>query len=164
MGVTYNADEVLAMAEEIERNGRAFYIRAAEIASDGDAHTLLSELADWEKGHEALFAKMRADLPEDGKTAAIFDADDNAELYLQSAADSHVFNVHKDPTEILSGSETPAEVLQKALSFERDSILFFVGMSKAVPERLGVDKVNQIVQEEMNHVAYLNKEIRKLKG
>jgi len=164
MGMTYNADEVLAMAEEIERNGRAFYLRAAEIAKDGDAHKLLADLAEWEKGHEELFASMRASLSDEARAADIFDADQNAEMYLQSAADTHVFNVHKDPTEVLTGTETPVEILEKALSFERDSILFFVGMTKAVPERLGVDKVNRIVDEEMSHVAYLNKEIRKLKG
>ena len=164
MPMVFNADEVLAMAEQIERNGQKFYLRAAEIVAEGDVHKLLTELAEWEKGHEALFAKMRADLPDDKKVAPVFDADGNAELYLQAAADTHVFDVRAEATDVLGGNETPVEILQKALSFERDSILFFVGLSRAVPARLGVAEVNRIVDEEMNHVAYLNKEIRRLKG
>jgi len=164
MAVIYNADEVLAMAEQIERNGRKFYLRGAEIAAEPEANKLLVDLAEWEKSHEALFASMRADLSPEQKVAAVFDADNDAELYLRAAADSHVFNVHKEIADILSGDEDAIGVLEKALSFERDSILFFVGMTKAVPERFGIDKVNRVVQEEMNHVAYLKKKIRELEG
>jgi rubrerythrin len=164
MAMTFNADEVLAMAEQIERNGRRFYVRAAEIAAAGEAHVLLEKLAGWEEGHEALFASMRSELSEEGKAASIFDNDSSAEMYLQAAADSHVFNAHEDPTEILRGSETAKEILEKALSFERDSILFFVGMSKAVPARLGTERVLRIIDEEMSHVAYLKTELRKLDG
>ena len=34
MGITFNANEVFEMAEEIERNGAKFYRQAAEKASD----------------------------------------------------------------------------------------------------------------------------------
>ena len=47
--IAFNADDALAMAEQIERNGRAFYLRGAEIASEGSAHELLVKLADWEQ-------------------------------------------------------------------------------------------------------------------
>ena len=63
----FNADDALAVAEQVERNGRAFYLRAAEVAEEPEARKLLSDLAVWEEGHQALFAQMRADLSDQEK-------------------------------------------------------------------------------------------------
>ena len=164
MAITLNADEALAMAEQIERNGRAFYLRAAEMTPEGDAHKLLTELAEWEKGHEAIFTAMRGELTEQEKRATTFDPDGEAELYLEAMADTHVFNVNEDPTALLAGNETPEQILGKALGFERDSILFFVGLAKLVPERLGRGRVDAVTQEEVGHVAYLKRQLRQLAG
>ena len=165
MGVTFNADEVLAMAEQIERNGRKFYLRAGEIAKDAATGKLLADLAEWEKGHEELFASMRAELTEEEKTATAFDPDGEAELYLRAMADTHVFhvfNASEGPESLLTGDASPAPVIEKALGFERDSILFFLGMAKVVPARLGSGKVQKIIDEEVGHVAYLKRELGRL--
>ena len=164
MAITFNADEALAMAEQIERTGRTFYLRAAEITPEGEAHKLLADLAEWEKGHEALFAAMRAELTEEEKRATTFDPDGNIELYLGAMADTHVFNLNEDPAALLSGDETPEQILKTALGFERDSILFFVGLAKVVPERLGRGRVEAVTQEEVGHVAYLTRQLQKLTG
>ena len=160
--IPFNADDALAMAEQIERNGSAFYLRGAQIAGEGNAHELLVKLADWEKGHEALFTSLRAGLTEEEKRATAFDPNGDAELYLQAMADTHVFNVHDDPTALLRGDESPEEILNIALGFERDSILFFTGLAALVPERLGKGKVETVTQEEVGHVAYLKRELGKL--
>jgi rubrerythrin len=164
MAMTFNADEVLAIAEQIERNGGAFYRRAAEIAPAGGVRKLLAELAAWEKGHEALFASMREGLSAEDRASALFDPGSDGELYLRAAADTHVFSVHADPAALLAPGDAPLDILKKALAFERDSILFFVGLSKAVPARLGAKKVQSVVDEEMNHVAYLTREMGRLGG
>ena len=62
MGMFYSVDEVMAMAEQIERNGAAFYTRAAQVVHDPATSELLARLADWERGHERLFARMRAEM------------------------------------------------------------------------------------------------------
>ena len=164
MAIAFNADQALAMAEQIERNGRRFYIRAAQIVAEGDVHRLLLDLAEWEKGHETLFAALRADLTEEEKKATTFDPDGEAELYLQAMADAHVFNVSEDPAALLSGDETPEQLLNTALGFERDSILFFTGLARLVPKRLGRDKVEAVTQEEVGHVAYLKRQLQRLEG
>jgi len=164
VALTFNADEALGMAEQIERNGRQFYLRAAEIAQEGDVNKLLVDLAEWEQGHEALFAAMRADLTDEEKRAATFDPDGEAALYLEAMADTHVFNVQQDPQAVLAGDESPQQILDTALGFERDSILFFMGLAKMVPERLGRDKVEGIAREEVSHVAYLKRQLKKLEA
>ena len=159
MAITFNADEAFAMAEEIERNGRKFYLRAAEIVKEGPTNKLLLDLAAWEESHEKLFTSMRTELTEQEKTDMAIDPDGQAELYLRAMADTHVFNVNDDLVAGLSGDESHEEILNIALDFERDSILFFLGLKEVVPARLGSDKVDKIIHEEVGHVAYLKKQL-----
>ena len=76
-------------------------------------------------------------------------------------ADDHVFNV-KEISEILKGIESPEEILNTALRFEKDSIAYFLGMRELVPERLGKDKIDSIVREEISHVATIRQLIKSL--
>ncbi len=167
MGIRFNADEAFAMACEIERNGRRFYERGADLVGDEASKKLLGELAEWEAGHEKLFAAMRAELSDDEKTSTAFDPEGEAELYLEAMADAHVFVVDgavADAAAALDADDTPADVIGKALEFERDSILFVLGLKHMVPKRLGPGKVEEIVKEEIGHVAYLQKAIARLGG
>ena len=58
MSMAFNADEVLAIAEQIERNGMVFYEKAAERFRGDEKRTLL-RLADMEVTHQQVFAAMR---------------------------------------------------------------------------------------------------------
>ena len=162
MSIVFNADEALAMAEQIERNGAKFYARAAEIVEAEAIRKLLADLAEWEEGHEKLFESVRAELSDDEKSSTTFDPDGEAELFLQAMADTHVFNLNKDAADLFKGGESAEDILKAALDFERDSILFFLGMRKMVPARLGSEKVQKIIDEEIGHVAYLKRELKKL--
>ncbi len=162
MSIVFNADEALAMAVQIERNGVKFYRRAAEIVEAEAVRKLLADLAEWEEGHEKLFESVRAELSDDEKLSTAFDPDGEAELFLMAMADTHVFNVNKDAPDLFKGGESAEDIVNTALDFERDSILFFMGMAKMVPERLGNEKVQKIIDEEISHVAYLKRQLVKL--
>jgi rubrerythrin len=162
MSTNFNADEVLAMAEQIERNGAAFYRRAAELTHDPIARARLAELAEWELGHEKLFTNMRNGLTPAERTEMSFDPDGDAVHYLRVMADRHVFSPNRNPAALLSGKETPQQVLDIAIEFERDSILFFQAMKGVVPPSVGMDKVQAVIQEEVGHVAFLSHEKARL--
>ncbi len=168
MSIVFNADEALAMACEIERNGAKFYARAAEIAGGGPVGKLLGDLAEWEDGHEKLFVSMRAELTDEEKKPTAFDPDGEAELYLQAMADTHVFKADAeaggDPAAALSGKESAEEIINTALGLEQESILFYAGLAKLVPARLGNERVQKIIDEEIGHVAYLKKELKGIEG
>ncbi len=164
MGITFNADEALAMAEQIERNGAKFYARAAEIAGGGSIGKLLADLVEWEKGHEELFASMRSELTDEEKRPAVYDPDGEAELYLQAMADAHVFRTDDDPGAGLSGKESAEDIIDTALGKEQESILFYAGLAKLIPARLGNERVQKIIDEEIGHVAYLKKELKGIEG
>ncbi len=163
MGFTFNLDEVMAMAEEIERNGARFYRRAAAVAPDDATRELLSELAGWEQMHEALFQRMRAELVLDPEAAGtVHDPMDEAELYLQAMAEQHVFRRDLDVETMVDQAGSSRAILELALEFERDTILFFLGMKRVVPAQLGRDKVDRLVDEEMGHVVYLRRAMARL--
>jgi rubrerythrin len=84
MSIFFNPDEVLEMAEQIERNGARFYRQAAQGAQDVGVRELLQGLAAMEDGHEKLFAKMRANLKKE-------EIDFNADVAIDLEKESIVF-------------------------------------------------------------------------
>ena len=164
MSITFNADEIFEMAEEIERNGANFYKRAAEGSAGSQAKDMLLELANWELQHEKLFADMRSELSGQEAGTITFDPDDQAALYLQAMADGHVFDVSADPAEKLTGNESLEEIFRTAIGLEKDSIVFYLGIRDMVPERMGKDKIDRIINEEKGHVAQLAGKLNDARG
>ena len=62
MSYDFNADDVLEIAEQLERNGGKFYRTAAESTSDTANKEFLLELAAMEDQHEVTFKDIRAEL------------------------------------------------------------------------------------------------------
>jgi rubrerythrin len=155
MRLRFNADEVLEIAEQIERNGADFYARAAEQQQDSSAHSMLQELAAMEVEHEKAFSEMRAGLSDDERKELTFDPEGELPLYLRALADKSVFDKKVRPAEQLTGKESVEEILRVAIGLEKDSVVFYLGMHDLVPERLGGARIDDIVKEEMGHIASL---------
>lgn len=160
MGVTFNADEVFEMAEQIERNGAKFYRAAAEKFSS--VRQMLLDLAAMEDEHEKTFKDMRAQLSGREQEPLVFDPDDEAQMYLQVVADGHVFDTKADPIEQLKDKDKPEDILQTAINMEKESIAFYAGLKECVPPRAGRDKVEAIIREEFSHIATLNEKLSTL--
>lgn len=158
MAYDFNIDEILRMAEEIERNGAAFYRSAAKGAADKATTEILEELAAMEDQHEKTFAGMRAELSATEKESNIFDPSDESAQYLKALADLRVFH---EKTVDLSDMKA---VLNDALVAEKDSIAFYVGMRAVVPEKLGKERIDGIIREEMSHIVILTDKLAGLKG
>jgi len=156
MSIVFNADEVLQIAEQIERNGASFYRKAAQHTPDANARQMLLDLAQMEDDHEKTFADMRLTLSQQQKTTTVFDPEDQAGKYLNALADRRVFDITADPTDKLTGSESLEEVLRIAIDAEKDSIVFYVGIKDMVPEKLGKGRVDGVINEEMGHITLLS--------
>jgi rubrerythrin len=159
MAVAFNADEVLAMAQAIEVNGARFYDAAAAKAPQGRSRDLLAELAKWERTHEKTFAQMRRELPAAARETSTYDPDDEAQQYLRALADSRVFDPGADPMALLGPKPSQRDVLLKALELEKESIAFYVGLRAMVKLATGQDRVDEVIREEMRHVALLHDEL-----
>ncbi|MFY9705943.1 MAG: rubrerythrin, partial [Desulfobacterales bacterium] len=55
------------------------------------------------------------------------------------------------------------KILKAAIEAEKDSIVFYLGMKNAVPEKLGRDRIEAIIKEEMGHIRLLSRELAQLK-
>lgn len=153
MSYVFNVDEVFEMAEQIERNGATFYRNAAQQISDPEEQELLNDLARMEDEHEKTFASLRKNLSAKEKESTIFDPMDEAVGYLRALADTRVFFEKELDTSSMEG------VLKDAISAEKDSIVFYLGMKDAVPPDLGKDKIDAIIKEEMSHIRLLSKKL-----
>ncbi len=158
MAYDFNADEIFEMAEQIERNGVKFYKNAAD-SVDNDSHKeLLNRLSQMEVHHEKIFAKMRRELSDLEKDSSTFDPGQETRDYLRALADTRVFfNKKMDLTSM-------EEILKSAVAAEKESIVFYLGMKKMVPPKFGADRLDDIIQEEMDHIVILSKELAALKS
>lgn len=154
MSIAFNADEVFEMAEQIERNGASFYRKAAQNNPGGRG--ILLEIADEEDDHLDTFRNMRKELAGDAKEPTAFDPYGEAALYLKAMADGHVFDLKEAPESRLTGKERMSDIIEIAIGLEKDSIVFYLGLKDAVPEKLGREYVLDIIGEEMKHIRRLS--------
>lgn len=152
----FNADDIFEMAEQLERNGARFYRTASEAVQNQAAKDLLLRLAAMEDAHEKTFSQMRAQLKAAEKTSTVFDPRGEAAGYLKSLADTRVFFEKKIDTSSMES------ILKEAITAEKDSIVFYLGMKEAVPESLGKNRLEDVIKEEMGHIRLLGKELMAL--
>jgi rubrerythrin len=157
MGIDFNADEVFEIAEQIERNGAKFYRNVAEKVTEESKKQLLTDLAEMEDEHKQTFKSLRSQLTSDEKIQTTFDPDGDSERYLRALADTRVFYEKKVDTTSFE------EILKSAITTEKDSIVFYVGMKDVVPAHLGKQKLDSIIKEEMEHIRLLSKELLEYK-
>lgn len=163
MSISFNALEVFEIAERIERNSVNFYLKAAEAFSEDNLRQTLLNLADFEKEHEKCYINMRKQISTRKWNLTTFDPENQMSLYLQKIADSNVFDPQKDPAEQLKNKGTVRDIMNYAIDAEKDSIIFYLGLKNYVPSTKGKNKVDEIINEEMNHITELNLRLSALK-
>jgi rubrerythrin len=162
MSIDFNADEIFQLGIQIETNGKQFYETVAKNTLDPSVKRLFSELSKWESEHQQLFENLRKALPDSAKKETLFDPDGEQSLYLRTMVESHVFVKNKDVSGLASRCKTPAEALDLAIEFEKDSIVFFTTMKGIVPEHLGKDKIDLLINEEIKHISILTQKKKEL--
>jgi rubrerythrin len=161
MAINFNVDEIFEMAEQIERNGTVFYREAARKTGDMATQKMFMNLAAMEDGHLHIFQEMRKHLDVSDKEPTTFDPEGEAVLYLQAMADGHGTEGKRDRLNKLTGDETIREVFEIAIDAEKNSIVFYTALKELVSET-GVDKVENIISEELGHLAVLKTQLAQL--
>ena len=157
------ADQLFGIGVEIEKNGRAFYASAASNAAGSSIKKLLNELAQWEKKHIEIFTALRAGLPPQARDENLYDPSDEIALYIKATADSHVFIKNSNMETLAAECNSPREILNIALSFEKDSVVFYASVREAVAEDAGKAEIEQLIHEELTHIGFLTRELQKIK-
>jgi rubrerythrin len=151
MGNIFSASEVIELGIQIEKNGRDFYKTLATQSKDPKAQDVFRFLAGEEQRHiktfEGILAKAQKYEP------AGLDADEYFN-YMKSLAGEHIFTQKDKGEEVARTIETDKEAIQKAIGFEEDSIVFYEGMKKAVPE-YDQKLIDELIRQEQIHLKQL---------
>ena len=163
MGISFNADEVFEMGMDIEQNGEAYYRKAAEMTEDPDIKKIFEDLMTAEQSHYETFKKLRENLPAKDTSPLVSDPDDQEYLYLDALVKSRLFNNVREAENACTDRCDPVSVLQGALSFEKDTILFFTEMKGRTREDLGKAEIDRLIAEEREHVIWISSMIKKIR-
>ncbi len=162
MAAAFNVEEIVSIGIEIEKNGRIFYKKAAETTTDSVLKATLEQLAAWESEHIYTFETIKRELAS-ASTDESWYANEESQGYFKAAADSHVFIQNSDIPSLLSDCDTPLDIFEMALRFEKDSIVLYQTLKELVNPALGGhEELDKVIKEELMHVAYIQKQINAL--
>nr|MDK2850166.1 hypothetical protein [Candidatus Cloacimonadota bacterium] len=159
----YSVNEVVEFAVQIERNGYAFYHEASKRKDiDPKAKEFIEFLRDEELKHEKIFLSLR-----DDKELQNLELTQDWELvaeYLKTIVDSRIFNTEDAAIKKAAGAKDLMEVLEFAISFEKDTLLYFHSLNDNFGSSKTRDVLRKIINEEVSHVLRLNDYKKTLKA
>lgn len=155
LDLSFNIDEVFEIAGQIEKNGAAFYRKAAELTDIEIVCDLFLDLAVQEDDHARIFSGIRESLVPDVARMSVYDKDDIVALHLHALANREVFNVQQEPSALLTGKESAEDVIRMAIGKEWDSILFYAAIRDLMTEEEDRVKTDSIIRQEYRHVDQL---------
>lgn len=145
----YAGSEVLRMAVEIEKKGKAFYDGVVAAVKDARTQDIFQYLADEEVKHEKLFTKMLADVEPQADGSPFDESEMTA--YFRSLIDRKIFPDGDEGAAMKQEMGNPSSAIRVALSFEKDAILFFHELL-AVTREAGKKSVEMVIAEEREHI------------
>ena len=144
----FTASEIVELGVQVEINGKDFYEELMKKTKDPKVKDLFQYLAEQEEHHIELFKKILKTVenysPKEAYPEEYFS-------HMNALAGRYIFTKEKKGIETAKKIKTPQEALATALAFERESIEFYLGMKKIIPE--ANDKlIDMLIEEEKKHV------------
>ena len=152
MGEIFTGSEIVQAGIQIEINGRDFYTALSRKATHEKAQKLFLFLAGEEEKHIAVF-KAILDKTERYEPPEAYPGEYYS--YMHALAAEHVFTRKDTGETVARAAATDLEALEKALGFEKDSIVFYEGMKQVVPA-FDLKVVDQLIAQEKNHYLQLS--------
>ena len=139
--------EILEFAVYIEQRGYEFYVGAMKKFSEARITELFQYLADEEFKHEEFFKKL---LEQSGGVRG-GSRDPEYQAYMHEFCKAHSLADREATTARLAQASSLEEVLEMAMGFEKDSIIFFSEL-KGIYTKGNYAAVDKIIHEEMGHL------------
>jgi len=152
VGNIFSGSEIVEMGIQIEKNGRDFYNVVSEKSKNPKAKEIFKYLEGEEEKHIAAFQKVLDSVqkyePPEAYPGEYF-------AYMNALASSHVF-IQKDKGKELAKTVTSdEEAIERGIRAEIDSIVFYEGMKKVVPED-GHRVIDELIKQEQDHLRQLS--------
>lgn len=153
----FSIHEVLELAIQTEKVGYQFYTEMAEKFSDAEELvSLFKTLAAKELKHEKAYTGLKDLL---GESDSDIEGYEEISHYMRAIVESEFFLGTNKALPDMSHIATKKDAVDHALGFEKETILFFVGVREVVKEK---EIVDEIIAEERRHVLWLDTLSKKL--
>lgn len=142
--------EVIEQAVQTERLGYQFYTMMAEKfkKENEDMNKLFSTLAEKELMHEKTFSDLATIV---GKREA--EGWEDVSQYMRAIVESEFFLGKNKSLPSMERIKTVKDAVSFAISFEKETLLYFYGVKDAVREK---EIVEEIINEEKSHIRWLS--------
>lgn len=149
----FSGSEIVSFGVQIEKNGRDFYNTLADKTANREAGEIFKFLAGEEEKHILTFQKIlesvKAYEPQETYPGEYF-------AYMSLLAGEYVFTQTDKGKEVALKTKNDKDAIAVGVKFEKESIIFYEGMKKAVPrEQAGV--IDKLIDQENNHLFKLLK-------
>jgi len=152
MGNIFAGSEIVELGIQIERNGRDFYNVLEQKLKKEEAAKLFRYLAGEEEKHIKVFQGI-LDKAEKYEPQGL-DSDEYF-AYMNALASEYVFIQKDKGAEIARAIKTDQEAVNMGIGFEKDSIIFYEGMKKVVPD-YDIKVIDELIVQEQAHLKQLS--------
>ncbi len=156
MAEKFSVREVVEQAVRTERLGYEYYSEMAEKFKDNEHLTkLFKTLADKELVHEQRFKEL-FDIIGDEEPEGW----DDVSEYMRAFVESEFFLASGKAMDRIKNIKSTDEAAEFALNFEKETLLYYIGLRDAVKEK---EILDEIINEEQSHIMWINRFIKKTK-
>lgn len=147
----FSGSEIVEIGIQIEKNGMDFYLTLMGHSKDIRVQEVFRFLAGEEEKHIKVFQGIleKADKFKEGQLVS-----DDYFAYMNALAGEHVFTKENAGRGVANAIKTDKEAVKKAIGFEKESIIFYEGVKKIVPDN---DKkiIDCLIEQEKAHLRQL---------
>ena len=153
----FTAMELFDLAIQVEENGERFYRYALGRVREDSLKNVLGLLADQEMEHRSAFLEIKERIGDKTKPAPPVSS--LGRDVLRGAMGRHAFSLDELRVDLIQDEK---EILEAAINFEEDSILFFEFIASFVSDPGALLTLQQIRAEELKHKEMLLEQISEL--
>jgi rubrerythrin len=146
----YNINEVLEMAVQTEKLGFQFYTSIAQkFKENAELVKLFTTLAAKERTHEKTFSDLKDMVAKSGPEPVEWAEVSN---YMRAFVESEFFLGKGKALPSMDNIRTAKDAVQFAMGFEKETLLYFLGLRGVVKEK---EMVDEVINEEKSHIMWL---------
>ena len=142
----FSLKDICDVAIQIEENGEKTYRSAQAKVDDIRLKELLGWMADEEARHANWFANLSKRLSISVQHPQIEEMGKNL---LKESIGDQTFNLSEDA---LSQEASLRHVFEQSIEFEKDTIIFYEMLKAFIDDKVVMEQLEIIIQEERNHV------------
>lgn len=148
----FAGSEIVELGIQIEKNGRDFYNALIRQTKNQKAKRAFKYLAEEEEKHIEVFSKILDSVhkyePPESYPGEYF-------AYMNALARDYIFTQKDKGEQIAKKTKNDREAIDLGIRFEKDSILFYQGMKRVVPE-YDHRVIDELIAQEQSHLQQLS--------